>query len=209
MSVHRVFPSGGRRFVRIPPRKIYERLLNYMRSSPKVEEIKDDRERLSISAKISERLGASVDLRVHPEDDSSTVELSLSYKRLMLAVLGALILSAGLSIALKTVLPLTALLLLVPIAHKVNGSATTFLGTLIGSLSYLEAEYAKETLMEARRRWRETTKDTEKLYRRLIKKHMETWGNTNVLEYKIAEYERLGLTREEAIRKAAEEEGIQ
>jgi len=51
-------------------------------------------------------------------------------------------------------------------------------------------------------------KDVKKLYDKLVKKYLKTWGNINILEYKISEYIKLGLTREEAIRKTAEEEGI-
>jgi hypothetical protein len=41
-----------------------------------------------------------------------------------------------------------------------------------------------------------------------VKRHIDTWGNTNVLKYKIEDYQSKGLTYEEAIIRIAEEEGV-
>jgi len=63
-------------------------------------------------------------------------------------------------------------------------------------------------LAESRKRWQADPRSANALYKRLLEKHIKVWGDAHVLEYKISEYVKIGLTREEAIRKTAEEEGI-
>jgi hypothetical protein len=95
-----------------------------------------------------------------------------------------------------------------PLILNANNSAVSFLDMVNKTLPFVEKEFAHKALLADRERWKAQPQDTDTLYKKLNEKHINTWGDTKILEYKIAEYQTLGLTRNEAIRKAAEEEGI-
>jgi hypothetical protein len=98
----------------------------------------------------------------------------------------------------------SALILIYYIGHKIN----SFLIDLNNILLGLESEYTREKMSKDRARWESSPKSVDDLYRRLCEKYVKIWGSTYILEYKIKEYRGQGLTRDEAIRKISEEEGI-
>ena len=75
-------------------------------------------------------------------------------------------------------------------------------------LPLAEKEYARQSLLKERERLRRSGVDVAALYEKLKRKHIETWGDINILKYKIEEYQSAGFTYEEAIIKIAEEEGV-
>lgn len=147
-------------------------------------------------------------VRVFAEDSVCTLKFNLSYRRIQYASLAVLIAVFGLSLVYNTFVPLVGAVLLLPLAYRASSNAWRFLNSVNEFLPHLESEHEHMAIAEARRRWQAEPKDTEALHRRLCEKHVKTWGNTHALEYKLAEYVRMGLTREESIRKTADEEGI-
>jgi len=204
-----MFPSKLRKFVRLAPNQAYLSMVHLMRENLGTLNVEgEEEEKLIIRAKIGGALGVAVNMQVFPEGDASTLEFSFGYRNILFISVIALIALTGCSLIFGTPVPMLGAVLILPLAYKANFAVMSFLGAVNEALPHLEQEYARLALMEDRKRWQLESKDTEALYRRLREKHIKTWGNTNVLEYKIAEYERQGLTHNEAIRKTAEEEGI-
>lgn len=171
--------------------------------------MEEDSEGRMFKSAVGWRVGATLKMRVIPEGDVSSLEFEFSYRRLMLTILIALIILIALSVTLSSLIPLLLLLAAIPLlVYKTSLDINEFLRRVGDTLLGLEIEYQRRRLMEDRARWRSDKRNVEDLYRRLREKHIKTWGSTFTLEYKIREYERQGLTRDEAIRKIAEEEGI-
>jgi len=204
-----MFPSRSRKYVRLGAKEAYESIVFLLRENLKADMMEGKQtEPLSVKAKMGGALGVAVEVRVFPEGGVSALELSFSYRNLLLSSFFVFTAVIAVSLVLQTAIPLVGLALVPVLGYRMNSSARSFLDALNEALPHLERESARRALNEDRKRWQLEPKDADGLYRRLREKHTKTWGNTNVLEYKIAEYERQGLTRDEAIRKTAEEEGI-
>jgi len=204
-----VFPLRRRKYVRLTQKQAYESMFHLMSENLDAENIESSQEKASfVKAKLGGTIGVKVNVQLLSEGNMTTLEFSFSYRNLLFISIIFLITMIGLSLILYTPIPMVGTVLILPLAYKANSVAMRFLNTVNEAMPYLEREYAHKALREDRKRWQLEPKDTEDLYRRLREKHIKTWGNTNVLEYKIAEYERQGLTHNEAIRKTAEEEGI-
>jgi len=204
-----MFPSRSQRFVHLSPEQTYRSVIHTARETLHAEIVgREEAETLSAKARLAGALGVSVNIRVFPEGAESTLELSFSYKGFLFAVVALLVAVVGVSMIGQTAVPGIGVALILPLAYRANSAAWRFLDAVNETLPHLEREHARKTLMEDRERWRLEPKDIEDLHRRLREKHIKTWGNTNILDYKLAEYQEQGLTRNEAIRKTAEEEGI-
>jgi hypothetical protein len=204
-----IFPSRTRKYVRLTPKQAYDSVIHLMRENLGAESIESEQtETPYVKARIGGAFGVTVDFQVFPEGGVSALEIRFGYRTFLILVSIVLIAAVGLSLILGTWIPGIGTALIFPLAYKVNFTALRFLDALNEALPHLEQEYARRTLIEERKRWQIEPKDTDALYRRLCEKYIKTWGNTNVLDYKIAEYESQGLTHNEAIRKTAEEEGI-
>lgn len=204
-----IFPSYRRRYVRVPPEYAYESIIHILRKNLEIkdEEIKHLRN-LTLRTSLGGRIGVNLTIHIVKEGEISVLNLKFNYKRMIVSASLLLLATIILSLLFKTSLPILGLAIFLPIAYQVNLKVIKFLNILTETLPFLEREYAYQMLLKDRERWRKHRKDVEALYEKLRKKHIETWGNTNVLEYKIQEYQSAGLTYEEAIMKIAEEEGI-
>ena len=162
----------------------------------------------SFKARLGGKTGASTHLRVFSEGDVSTLEFSFSYRGAIYASFAVLAAMIGLSLVFWTPIPGVGSAIVLLFAFRANSAVVRFLNTVNEALPHIEREYARRALVEDRKRWESEPRDTEQLFTRLGEKHMKMWGNINVLWYKINEYQRQGLIYKEAVRKIAEEEGI-
>jgi len=204
-----LFPSRTRKYVRLTVQHAYESIKNLLGevSGSKIELSQE--EPLTAKARLDGEFGATVTIQVFPEGDVSALEIAFSYRRAVyIAVaVGLITILSGL-LVFQSEFIFLGLVFIAPIVYKANYSAVRFLDLVIKTLPFIEKEFAYKALMADRERWEAQPKDTEALYKRLSEKHIKTWGNSKVLEYKVAEYQKLGLTRAEAIRMTAEEEGV-
>jgi len=204
-----LFPSRIRKFARLRSNQAFESMVHLMRENLDTKNVETKNgETLFARAKLGGSIGATVRLQVIPEGDTSTLELSFDYRNLLFVAVVFAVAVGGLSAVLGTPALWLGQIFTVALAYRVNSKVQRFLKGVNEALPHLEREYARVALAEDRRRWQAEPKDTQALHRRLRDKHMKTWGNTRILDYKIAEYERQGLSRNESVRKAAEEEGI-
>ena len=204
-----VFPSRTRKYVRLSPIQAYESMIYLLRENVKADRIEGNEEQTpSIKARLGGPIGVVVSFRVFSEGDVSTLDFSFSYRNFLFASFAVLVAVIALSLTLWTPIPGVGSVIILPLAYKANSSVRRLLSAVNETLPYIEQEYARRALMEDRKRWESEPKDTEELFRKLSEKHMRAWGNTNVLWYKINEYQRQGLKYDEAIRKIAEEEGV-
>lgn len=198
-------PSRLHKTVKVPADLLHEALPQILEERS----MKEDGEGKVFELAIGWKISATLKLRIIPEGDVSSLEFDFSYRRLILTVFVALIVLVALSLILLSLIPLLLLLATIPLlVYKASLDVNEFLRRIGDILLGLEVEYHRRRLMEDRARWRSDKRDVGELYRRLCEKHVKTWGSTFTLEYKIREYERQGLTRDESIRKIAEEEGI-
>ena len=203
------FPTRVRLFTKLPPRYLNENLTKLLGSMLGDDKVRYDVESGVIKAGLVKPFGMVVDVKVMSEDGSSSIEFRFRYNGLLYTALILTFVTVSLTLILSSIYPLIGLLAVILLIHKTKSSTIGLLSKVSEALPYLEEEYARITLQEERRRWMEQPKDVEELYRRLEEKYRKLWGSTYILEYKIREYmEQLRLTREEAIRKTAEEEGI-
>jgi len=204
-----MFPSRSRKYVHLGAEQAYESIIHLMRENLGAKNMETEHAKpFSAKADIGGPLGLTVYVQVLPEGSVSALDFSFSYRKTLFISLVLLVAVIGLSLGWRTAVTMLVLILILPLGVGVDSAARRFLNVINEALPHLEGEFARRTLMDDRKRWQLEPKDTEDLHRRLREKHVKTWGNTNVLEYKIAEYEGQGLTRDEAIRKTAEEEGI-
>jgi len=204
-----VFPSRTRKYVRLTPEQAYGSMLHLMRENMKAEIIEGSKEEApSFKARLGGKIGATASLRVFSEGDVSTLEFSFSYRNAVFASFIVLAAVIGLSLVFWTPIPGVGSVIVLFFAFRANSAVVRFLDTVNEALPHIEREYARRALVEDRKRWESEPRDTEELFGRLSEKHLKMWGNTNVLWYKINEYQRQGLIYNEAVRKIAEEEGI-
>ena len=205
-----LFPSRIRKYVRLTGPQAHESvnsLVNEVSGSKILSSSQG--ETLTTKLRLDGIFGASVTVNVISEKEVSAIDFVFSYRRTISIafIVSIVIISLGL-LVFKNILTVVGFALVIPLIFNANNSAVNFLDVLNKTLPFIENKVAQKALSADRERWKAQPKDTEDLYRRLSEKHIKTWGNTKVLEYKIAEYKIKGLTREEAIRKTAEEEGI-
>jgi len=198
------FPSRLRKFVRVPADYVFENLPKFLSGISEEESDGLKFFRVNISGGIGSRIKGCI----VPEGEVSSLDLRFEYRSLMFALILLFTISAGLSLALSSIFPFFGVLLIPVLIYRASFAVENLLNDLGNILLGFEIDYARRKLMEERARWQRNPKDISELYRRLCEKHIKTWGNTYALEYKINEYQREGLTREESIRKVAEEEGI-
>ena len=197
-------PSRFQKFIRVPADRVCEALRQTLSN---MEEREEDSWKI-FWAIVEGGIGTKVNLRIMPEGGVSSLSIGFSYRKPILILIGFLVAFVGLGVIFSPFLLLVGIPLVTALIYKIHLAVNRFLGSLNELLHGLEAEYMREKLMEERSRWQRSPKDVSDLYRRLREKHIKMWGNTFALEYKINEYRRRGLTREEAIRKVADEEGI-
>jgi hypothetical protein len=197
------FPSRFQRFIRAPAGWLSEALSQILE-----ETCKGANEERIFKADIGKWTGVTLMLRLMPEGDVSFLELTFVYRGLILAILASLIIFIGLGILSSSIIPLIGLTVIPIMTYRAGFEISSFLSDFNNILLGLEAEYSRIKIMEDRVRWQLNPKDIGDLYRRLCNKYIKVWGSTYALEYKISEYQRQGLTRDEAIRKVSEEEGI-
>jgi hypothetical protein len=205
-----MFPTRARKYVRLTAQQAYESINNIFSevSGSKVSKL-SRKETLMTKARLGWGLGATVTIHVLSEGDVSALDFIFSYRRVLGVAVVVCVIPTLLGLfVLQSVLASLGFILIIPLVFYANYSAVGFLDLVNRILPFIEKEFAHKVLMADRERWKAQPKDTEALYKRLSEKHVKTWGNTKVLEYKITEYQKLGLTRNEAIRKAAEEEGV-
>ncbi len=204
-----MFPSSRRRYVRVPPEYVYEHVIHLLREDLglKDAEIKH-LDNLALEMNLSGKIGVNVAVHIASEGDISVLNVTFGYRKI--SVLAASLVSAMiiLSILFRTLIPVLGIVILFPIAYRVNLEVIRFLDSLNGTLPFLEQEYNRQILMKDREKLRRHIADAQALYEKLRKRHIEAWGNTNVLRYKIEEYQSMGLTYEEAIIRIAKEEGV-
>jgi len=206
-----LFPLRIRKYVRLTGPQAHESINSLVNEVPGSKILSSSQgETLTTKIRLDGIFGASVTVNVISEGDVCALDIIYSYRRAMSIafIIGTIIISLGL-LVFRNTLTVVGFALVIPLIFHANNSATNFLDVLNKTLPFIEKEVAQKALSADRERWKAQPKDTEKLYRRLSEKHVKTWGNTKVIEYKISEYKIQGLTREEAIRKAAEEEGIE
>ena len=143
-----------------------------------------------------------------PEGDVSSLEFIFIYHRLVFMSLASIIIFIGLSLLLRSPIPLIGLIIIPMMIYSVSSKIDSFLNNFNSVLAGLESEHVRRKLTEDRIRWQREPKNIDDLYRRLCNKYIKIWGSTYALEYKINEYQKQGLLRDEAIRKISEEEGI-
>jgi len=205
-----LFPSRIRKYVRLTGPQAHESINSLVTEVPGSKILSSSQgETLTTKMRLDGIFGASVTVNVLSEGEVSALDFVFSYKRAMSIafIVGTIIISLGL-LVFRNILTVVGFALVIPLIFNANNSAVNFLDVLNKTLPFIEKEVAQKALSADRERWKAQPKDTEDLYRRLSEKHIKTWGNTKVLEYKIAEYKIQGLTLDEAIRKTAEEEGI-
>jgi len=204
-----IFPSYRRRYVRIPPEYAYKCVVHILKENL---ELKDDEIKhlgnLTLRTNLGGKIGVNLTIHIAREGEISVLNLSFKYGKM--AVLAASLFGVAviLSLLFSTPLPILGIAIFLPVAYQVNLAVIRFLNVLNETLPFLEQEYARQILLKDRERWRKHRGDIQALYEKIRKKHIETWGDTNVLKYKIEEYQSIGLTYEEAIIRIAEEEGI-
>ncbi|MEM2643658.1 MAG: hypothetical protein QW592_02140 [Candidatus Bathyarchaeia archaeon] len=197
------FPSRFQKFVRAPAEWLCEKLVQVLG-----EIYKKNEGEFIFKSSINSGTGVTLKARLIPEGDFSLIEFIFGYRMFTLVILVVLIFFVGLSVASSSLFPLIGLIIIPLLAHRASSKIDGFLEEISKILVGLEGEYARKRLAEERAKWQSSPKDVGELYRRLCEKHIKIWGNTYALEYKISEYQRQGLTRDEAIRKTADEEGI-
>jgi len=204
-----LFPSRTRKYVRLTGEQAYKSLNGLLSECSSSKKPVLMQKSLMSRARLNGFFGATVTVKVLPEGDVSSIDLVFSYKR---AVYASLLICAAIILleflVFRNVFTILGVALVIPLIYNANSSANNFLNLVNDILPLIEKEFAQKALLADRERWKAQPKDTEALYRKLSEKHTKTWGNTKVLEYKVSEYQKLGLTRFEAIRKTAEEEGL-
>ena len=198
------------KFIRVPSRRVYRDLSYFLQEELGASNVENQEDSLLIIAKkgIMNVITIKIEIRIQPEGEASKIDLNFGYRNFLaaaLAVLSFLILLSAVSLSFIPLLAIIPLIMLMQILG--SGAVTSFTASISEFLLLLEKSHEKEQLDEARRRWQADTRGISDLYERLVAAHTEIWGHTRVLEYKISEYTEQGLTKEEAIRKVAEEEG--
>lgn len=206
------FPTSFNRSVRVPG----DYLSNVL--SQVLTEVERGEKKFFRSS-IGGLVGATLEIQLIPEGEVSSLIFSFNYGRFMIAIASLFLLfifiplcffmllnSHVMHLIVPTVIAglVSALIIIYYIGHKID----CFLIELDNILLGLESEYAREKMSRDKARWESSPKNVDDLYRRLCEKYVKTWGSTYILEYKIKEYRGQGLTRDEAIRKISEEEGI-
>jgi hypothetical protein len=205
-----LFPSRIRKYVRLSGPQAHESINGLVVEVPGSRVASSDRETLTTKMRLDGVFGASATIKIASEGEVSALDVAFSYWKVMAIsfVIGTVIILSGL-LVFRNTLTVVGFALVIPLLFHASNTAVEFLDVLNKTMPFIEKEIVQKALEADRERWRATPKDTKNLYRRLSEKHVRTWGNTKVLEYKIAEYKVQGLTRDEAVRKAAEEEGVE
>jgi len=199
-----------RKFIRVPPGRVYRDLLYFLQEDLGASNVENQEDSLLIIAKeaILSVIRIKIQIRIEPEGEASKIELNFGYRNFLAAALALLSLLILLSAVSLSFIPLLAIIPLITLMQILgSGAVTSFAASISEFLLLLEKSQAKEQLDEARRRWQADARGISDLYERLVAAHTEIWGHTRVLEYKISEHMEEGLTREEAIRRVADDEG--
>jgi len=197
------FPSRFRRFIRAPAGWLSDVLSQVLS-----ETYKGSGEESFFKAGVGKWTGVTLMIRLIPEGDASSLEFIFIYRGLVSVILASLVTFIGLGIIFSSMIPLIGLAIIPIMFYRAGFEIGNFLSNFNNILLGLEIEYSRKKIMEDRVRWQLNPKDVDDLYRRLSSKYIKVWGSTYALEYKISEYQKQGLTRDEAIRKISEEEGI-
>jgi len=202
--------SEARKFIRVPSRRVYGDLLYFLQSELGAVNVEGERESLFIRAKkkVIGAIGITVNIRVLPQGEASEIELNFGYRSFFVTVFASLIVMIVLCVLFLSAVPLFGIVPLILLMYNLGSNASSFISSMNKFLLLLENSYAQEQLKEIKKRWQMDLKSANDLYERLLNAHIKVWGDDHVLEYKISEYMKEGLTREEAIRKIAEEEGV-
>jgi len=199
-----------RRFIRVPCDEVYSSLVYFLEKDLNMGYVDREEETMIITTRLGKirAIGLVTQVRVFAENEASTVELGFSYRSFFMAALAVLIAVIVASIAMFSIMPFLGLIIPVLLLFDLGKASGTFLNSVNDFLSVLERNREKTLLAESRRRWQADPRKTNEIYNKLLEKHVKTWGDGHVLEYKVSEYMKTGLTHEESIRRIAEEEGI-
>lgn len=205
-----LFPSRIRKYVRLSGPQAHDSVNGLVSEVPSSKVISSNRETLTTKMRLDGIFGASATVNIVSEGEVSALDIAFNYWRAMAIsfIIGTVVILLGL-LVFRNTLAVVGFALVIPLIFHASNTAVEFLDVLNKTLPFIEKEVAQKALEADRERWKATPKDAEELYRRLSEKHVKTWGNTKVLDYKIAEYKVQGLSRDEAVRKAAEEEGVE
>jgi hypothetical protein len=199
-----------RKFIRVPSERVYRDLSYFLQEDLGASNVVNQEDSLLIIAKkgILSVIRIKIEIHIQPEGEASKVELNFGYRNFLAAALALLSFLVLVSVVSLSFIPLLVIIPLIMLMQILGSGAVTSFATSISEfLLLLEKSHAKEQLNEARRRWQADARGISDLYERLAAAHTEIWGHTRVLEYKISEYMEEGLTREEAIRRVADDEG--
>ena len=203
-----MFPSSRRRYVRVPPEYVHEYLIHLLKENLQLKNEGIKQDDFSLGVNLGGKLGASLSIHITSEGDVSILNLSFKYGKITVLAVSLFSAAVILSVLFSSAVPMLGIAILLLLAYRVNLEVIRFLDFLNENLPFLEKEYHRQVLMKNRERWRKHLKYAREFYEKLRKRHIEIWGNTNVLDYKIKDYQSRGLTYEEAIIKIAEEEGV-
>lgn len=206
----RALISETRKFIRVPSSRVYGDLLIFLQDELGGVNVESEEESGVIIAKkaVIGPVRIKANIRILPEGEASAIKLDFSYRSfflIMFASLGFMVVLCGVFLS---VIPLFGIVLLIVLMQNLGSAAGSLMTSISEFLFLLEKSYTQEQRREARKRWQADSRSVEDLYERLLDTHTKIWGHARVLEYKISEYVSEGLTREEAIRRVADEEGI-
>ncbi len=204
-----IFPSSRHRYVKVPPRYLYQYILHILRKKIELDEEKiKPTNGSALTANLGGKIGVNLTVNISQEGDISLLSLRFRYGRIITSAALLLIAAAGLSLLFSSPLFLLITAAVLPIAYHANLEAVKFLDILNETLPFFEEEYSRQSIMKDKEKWKRHMKKVRKIYEKLVKKHMDVWGDTNILNYKIKNYQSRGLTYEESIIMIAEEEGV-
>ena len=200
------FPLKKQKYIHLSPKEVEESIIpiiqeKYALNYHGFNETAVFRAKLGI-------LGLTVNIKILPEGSISVLDFSFGYKNILFLVSFILFAVISLGIYFGSPIPIFGAVFIPFLFYMVNHKVNRFLAIFNDVLPHVEQEYRRLILSNERKRWQHEPKNIQNLYQKLSIKYEKIWGNTNILEYKISEYKKMGFYHEEAIRKIAEDEGI-
>ena len=203
-----ILPSFRQKYIRVPAEYAGRCVMHILRENFGLGDEEINHHNLSFTARIGGFLGVDLKIQLSDEGEVTLMTFRFSYKRVILVLALIFIITAVVSLAFSSAIPLVGVLLAFPVIYRANYEANRFLSLINEAAPLLEREFECRSVLKEKRRLREFDINIENLYKRLCRRHMEVWGSLNVLEYKMREYQSKGFSYEEAILKVAEEEGM-
>jgi len=203
-----ILPSFRQKYIRVPAEYANRYMMHILRENFGLKDEDISHHNLSFTMRIGGFLGADLNVQLSDESEVTLMTFRFSYKRVILTLALIFIITAVVSLAFSSAIPLVGILLAFPAIYKVNFEVNRLLSLINEAAPLLERKFERESILKEKRKLREFDVNIDDLYRRLCKRHMEVWGSLNVLEYKMREYQSKGFSYEEAVLKVAREEGM-